>query len=221
MTDCIHHETISAIGAKEGEGGDFDIIEFTAGEFTVMDLDRPLSTYGTLAEAQDAARIYAVAFDDDNQPFRPGQRVLFTSSDSDSTFKNVVAAVQGRLTAEQADAEVGYMFSVWPTGADKPVHAFASELTDATIPDDEGKVYMLNDQQKTMMRVYGGGDFAYLAEGEYVTEQALKHVGDTLLTFLVIELASSEDCDSPDEAIARIDTAVRELHAVQRALENA
>ncbi len=44
--------------------------------------------------------------------------------------------------------------------------------------------------------------------------------GDTLLTFLLIELSEQEDCDSFDCAVNRLDTAIRQLTEVRNAFEN-
>lgn len=41
---------------------------------------------------------------------------------------------------------------------------------------------------------------------------------DGLLTFLMVELSSKEGCDSPAEAISRIDSAIRQLEAVRVAI---
>lgn len=73
---------------------------------------------------------------------------------------------------------------------------------------------MLNVFQRVCADTYGGGDFAHVG---HVHEA--KEVGDTLFAFLMIELASSEDCDSAEEAVRRLDRAIADIQGVIAAIE--
>lgn len=72
---------------------------------------------------------------------------------------------------------------------------------------------MLNPFQRACTTVYAGGDFAHVE----TIEQA-QTMGDTLFTFLMIELATSEDCDSRDEAIRRLEAAISDVEQVIEAV---
>ena len=61
---------------------------------------------------------------------------------------------------------------------------------------------------------YADGEFAHVESIEDA-----KKVGDTLFEFLMIELAPSEDCDSKQEALHRIETAIRQLETVRNEME--
>lgn len=56
-------------------------------------------------------------------------------------------------------------------------------------------------------------------EHECHTPDDIDTCGDSLLMFLMRELSLSEDCDSIDEAIRRVDVAIRQLEAVRDGLE--
>lgn len=73
---------------------------------------------------------------------------------------------------------------------------------------------MLNPFQRACADVYGGGDFAHVQDVEQVRD-----AGDTLFTFLMIELASTEGCDSADEAVRRLDMAVADMQATADAIQ--
>lgn len=73
---------------------------------------------------------------------------------------------------------------------------------------------MLNLFQRACAGVYGGGDFAHVQNVEEARE-----AGDTLFSFLMIELASSEGCDSAEEALRRLDMAVADIQAVAEAIQ--
>lgn len=72
---------------------------------------------------------------------------------------------------------------------------------------------MLTPWQRKVADTYGGGDYAYIQ-----TVDEARNVGDTLFTFLMIELDPKEDCDSNLEAIRRIDSAIDELQDAKRSL---
>ncbi|MFC1336168.1 MAG: hypothetical protein G8D89_16320 [gamma proteobacterium symbiont of Clathrolucina costata] len=60
----------------------------------------------------------------------------------------------------------------------------------------------LNQFQKVVKTSYGEGDFSYI---ESVDETV--GCGDSLFHFLMVELSTSEGCDSLDEAIRRLERA--------------
>ncbi len=68
--------------------------------------------------------------------------------------------------------------------------------------------------QKTVLGSYANGEFAKIKSTEVET------CGDSLLKFLLIELSEAEDCDSAEEAIRRIDSAIRELNEVRSVFES-
>lgn len=72
---------------------------------------------------------------------------------------------------------------------------------------------MLNAFQRICTQHYGDGDFAHIE-----TVDEAREAGDTLFTFLMIELSSSEDCDSRDEAERRVNMAIDNLRHVLDAL---
>lgn len=83
----------------------------------------------------------------------------------------------------------------------------------------------LNEAQMICARVYGGGDYAYIAD-EYAKNKkdpwpSINNAGDTLFLFLMRELADTEDCNDLLTAIGRCETAVRDVQTVQHALESA
>ncbi|MHA3790543.1 hypothetical protein [Sphingomonas sp. YL-JM2C] len=73
---------------------------------------------------------------------------------------------------------------------------------------------MLNAFQRACAQHYADGDFAHVETLDQVREQ-----GDTLFTFLMVELSSSEDCDGRDESVRRVDTAIDNLRDVLDALQ--
>lgn len=74
---------------------------------------------------------------------------------------------------------------------------------------------MLNPFQRACADVYGGGDFAHVQNVEQARE-----AGDTLFTFLMIELAAAEGCDSVDEAVRRLDMAVADIQGAAEAIRS-
>lgn len=71
----------------------------------------------------------------------------------------------------------------------------------------------LNPWQTAVARVYGAGDYAHIQS----VEEA-KDCGDTLFQFLMIELSTSEGCDTAEEARQRISNALFDLGIVEAAL---
>lgn len=84
--------------------------------------------------------------------------------------------------------------------------------------------FELSDWQKAAARAYGGGDFAYLANQTFESREAFKEellaTSDTHFVFIINELDAKEDCDSPQEAIDRMNTAMAELQQVISAIES-
>jgi len=74
----------------------------------------------------------------------------------------------------------------------------------------------LTEIQKIARDNYAGGNFSHVESVEETED-----VGDTLFEFVMRELAPSEDCDSLDEAIRRMETAKREIEEVIEALRKA
>jgi hypothetical protein len=67
----------------------------------------------------------------------------------------------------------------------------------------------LSAWQKVVAANYGGGDYAHVT-----TLDECRDVGDTLFTFLMIELDPKEDCDDWIEALRRLDAARRDVSMV-------
>jgi hypothetical protein len=78
---------------------------------------------------------------------------------------------------------------------------------------------LLNDWQKGVVRIYGGGDYAHFADEGAISYEQLDQCGDTLFEFLMIELSDAEDCDSLEEAVRRLESARRQLDEALGALE--
>lgn len=65
----------------------------------------------------------------------------------------------------------------------------------------------LNQWQQIAVQAYPDG------------ELILSVGGDVLFDFVVVELAENEDCDSLEEAITRMNVAIKDLQKVLQALE--
>lgn len=93
-----------------------------------------------------------------------------------------------------------------------------TKLADRKMP--EAADPFLNDAQRAILTTYAEGDFAHLCD--VTTEQQLKDeldaCGDGLLRFILVELASKEDCDTLQEAQQRIASAVRQLQEASDAV---
>lgn len=59
----------------------------------------------------------------------------------------------------------------------------------------------LNDMQRAVLQDYATGDFAYLIADP---PRDLSALGDTLLSFILIELSENEDCEGVEDAIRRL-----------------
>lgn len=71
----------------------------------------------------------------------------------------------------------------------------------------------MNPFQRACADAYGGGDFAHVRDLDEARE-----AGDTLFAFLMIELGSSEGCDSAEEAVRRLDMAIADIQGVAEAI---
>jgi len=74
--------------------------------------------------------------------------------------------------------------------------------------------------QTCLLRTYDGGEFAHLLDLETVVEirKAVGECGDTLLTFLFVELGGAEDCSDTETAVGRVELAMRQLTVLRDAL---
>lgn len=73
---------------------------------------------------------------------------------------------------------------------------------------------MLNPFQQICTASYGEGDFTHIES----VEEA-HGLGDTLFTFLMAELASSEGCDRREEALRRLEMAAADIRCVIDAID--
>jgi hypothetical protein len=74
---------------------------------------------------------------------------------------------------------------------------------------------ILNKWQKEVLRDYGDGEFAHYAETDEISNPLV--LGDTLLSFMLIELSEEEDCDSPEEGIKRLHRAHMDIQVAMTA----
>ena len=68
---------------------------------------------------------------------------------------------------------------------------------------------MLNAFQNICAASYAGSDFHHVADLEDA-----RACGDTLFTFLMIELSTAEGCDNRDEALRRLNMAIASIEEV-------
>lgn len=81
---------------------------------------------------------------------------------------------------------------------------------------------VLNRAQALCLAAYANGEFEYLVNlaTQKELDAELKGIADGLLQFLVVELSDSEDCDSVDDALRRMNLVVGDLQRVKSSLEN-
>ena len=81
---------------------------------------------------------------------------------------------------------------------------------------------ILNAAQRVCLEFYAAGDYQHLINiktvGKFKT--AIDECGDSLLQFLLDELATSEDCDCIETALNRLDAAIEDIEAVKRNLSS-
>lgn len=69
----------------------------------------------------------------------------------------------------------------------------------------------LNPYQHAVAKTYGGGDYAYVAEMDELSNSALRNCGDTLFEFLMRELADDGGPMDADTAIRRLNRALEDI----------
>lgn len=84
------------------------------------------------------------------------------------------------------------------------------------------QTFAINDFQRAVLKTFAHGEFSHLAD---LTSQAefdreVANCGDGLLRFLLVELSTSEDCTTGEEAAGRIETAIRDLSDVLDAVQD-
>ena len=86
----------------------------------------------------------------------------------------------------------------------------------------------LNEFQKTFLRQYAGGEFAFLIQqDEDATHefhgdnplQVVEDLGDRFARFMLAELSDAEDCDSAAEAEARVINLFAEMKGIAAAFQ--
>lgn len=89
-------------------------------------------------------------------------------------------------------------------------------MSTTTTPTQQNTHDFLNSAQLSCLENYNNGEFSYLIEAETkkVFEYSMEQCGDGLLQFLMIELSTAEDCESPHDALARIQSAINQLNEV-------
>lgn len=73
----------------------------------------------------------------------------------------------------------------------------------------------MNNIQKIVLETYSDGEFADYTD----VEEARDTCGDMLFSFLLTELSDDEDCETTEDAIRRLHTAVDDIQTVIDALE--
>lgn len=75
---------------------------------------------------------------------------------------------------------------------------------------------IFSPSQIVCLQSYAEGEFSWLIES--VDKDIYEHCGDGLLTFLLNELAVSEDCFDMHTAVARVEAVLRDVGGVHAAL---
>ncbi|KVV40959.1 hypothetical protein WT27_13635 [Burkholderia territorii] len=144
-----------------------------------------------------------------------------------ATLEEIVATVQALIDVGLADANS----TLDDKEGDLEAAQKAVELEFGIIqpvsgpPEFPADRAVLNDAQRAVLKTYSGGDFAHLCDATSTRQlnEALDACGSGLLRFLIVELSSSEDCDTLQEAQHRLETAMQHMqeasdaiHAVER-----
>ena len=81
----------------------------------------------------------------------------------------------------------------------------------------------INAAQAISLKAYNEGEFSHLLDAKKEEEftTGYKDCGDGLLSFLMVELSTQEDCESIDVAVKRVSSALTQLQDVFNALEQA
>lgn len=72
----------------------------------------------------------------------------------------------------------------------------------------------MNIMQRTLLDTYSNGDHA----GVHIPEE-VDEFGDSLLSFLIVELSEEEDCSTVDEGINRLINVIDDVQSVIDELE--
>jgi hypothetical protein len=79
----------------------------------------------------------------------------------------------------------------------------------------------MNKFQNAVAKVYGGGDYAYMAKlPKAEAPERYNNCGDTLFAFLMRELADDGEPMSAGLARARIESAMRDVNEAYNAVKN-
>lgn len=71
----------------------------------------------------------------------------------------------------------------------------------------------LNTMQKAVLEVYGHGDYKHIIDmPDAEARQAILNAGDTLLRYIMIDISDSECVEGAEDAVARLEHAVNDLH---------
>ena len=129
----------------------------------------------------------------------------------DYVLETVPEDCRGDITGAVYDVSSGELGDVYLTESSMPYDNYAQYHEPSYWQPDVPAV--LNDAQKVVLQQYAGGEFAHLCnvETEQELKQGLEDCGDGLLRFLMVEVSSSEDCNSLQEAQQRIENATRDL----------
>lgn len=95
----------------------------------------------------------------------------------------------------------------------------------ADLKQTEPRSKKLNRYQECVLKIYAGGDYAYMADMSWAEALlASNSCGDTMVKFLLLELYDiievAGGTDSRQVALDRIDTAITELDEVWCALND-
>jgi len=71
--------------------------------------------------------------------------------------------------------------------------------------------------QIAVLQDYANGDFGYLISAGEIPD--VKDLGDSLLSFILIELSDSEDCENTEQGVSRLNKGKDELDVALLALE--
>lgn len=88
-------------------------------------------------------------------------------------------------------------------------------MSDAAYTKPEPMI--LNAFQKAVLEDYSDGDYAYLAEDGAIED--VMALGDTLLSFMLIELSNKEGCSTIGDAEGRLHSAHAEIDVALAALD--
>lgn len=79
------------------------------------------------------------------------------------------------------------------------------------------KPMILNAFQKAVLEDYSDGDFSYLIEDGAIAN--VRDLGDSLLSFMLIELSTQEGCTTIDDAVSRLNSGRDDIDVALEAME--